>query len=262
MTLALMFFSLSIFCLILVLQTWIKRWWDKRAEAAHVLRHHINALDQDSAPLARPAPPIRSQSRDKTGWGRLSHFWQRWQQQRRLGRLEEQLPDALDYFNRALRAGHDLSRAIQLAGTELQEPLATELRMVSEEISYGGGLSVALQHFSQRFPSVDIRTLAVAGSLHRETGGDITRVFERLARVVRERAALREQIRVLSAEGRLSAWVLSLLPLGCGALVQGLHPGLMGLLLTDSYGRWALMGAAILWVSGIVLMRHMIRIEL
>ncbi len=260
---ALILFAISLFCLLLILLTGIRHWRDTRSESTQVLRQQVHVPDLEAAPLARPAPPTRRirQEQGSPYFELVYRIWRRWQQRKHLECVEEQLPDALDYLNRALRAGHDLSRAIQLGSAELQEPLAMELRMVAEEISYGGGLSIALQHLAQRLPSADIRTLAVAGSLHRETGGDITRVFERLARVIRERSALREQIRVLSAEGRMSAWVLSLLPVGCGALVQSMHPGLMGILLTDPLGRWALVGALTLWLSGVLMMRHMIRME-
>lgn len=262
MNLALILFSGSLFFLLLILLTGARHWRDTHSESTQVLRQQVHTLDQESAPLAIPSPPTRKLRQETLHSRGMLRSWRCWQQRTHLQRLEEQLPDALDYLNRALRAGHDLSRAIQLASTELQGSLAQELRVVAEEISYGGGLSIALQHLVQRLPSADIRTLVVAGSLHRETGGDITRVFERLARVIRDRASLREQIRTLSAEGRMSAWVLSLLPVGCGAVVQMLHPGLMGLLWSDVQGRWALGGALVLWLGGVTMMRQMIRIEL
>ncbi len=181
--------------------------------------------------------------------------------QRRIQRISAQFPDALDFISRALRAGHDLPRALELASLELREPLAGELRITTEEIGFGAGLPVALSHLGARVPLTDLQTFIVAASLHRETGGDITRMFDQLARVIRERAALRAQIKVLSAEGRLSAWILSILPMACALLMQMLHPGLMSLLTQDPVGRWVVLGAALSWGCGLFIMKQMTRLE-
>ena len=260
MTPALLLFCSSLFLLVLLLLEGLSWWWDGHFGPRHHLRERLAQWDHEPMPLAPVTPPLRAPM--APSW-QMRHraLLRRFAGQRRLRRISAQFPDALDFISRALRAGHDLPRALELASSELREPLAGELRITTEEIGFGAGLPMALSHLGARVPLPDLQTFIVATSLHRETGGDITRMFDQLARVIRERAALRAQIRVLSAEGRLSAWILSILPIACVLLMQTLHPGLLELLTEDRIGRWVAVGALLLWGCGLFIMKRLTRLE-
>ncbi len=261
MTLALLVFSLSLFLLVLLLLEALAWWGDGRFGPRHHLRTRLAQWDNEPMPLAPMPSPMRASPRAGPWQIRQMAFLRRFAGRRRLRRISAQFPDALDFINRALRAGHDLPRALEMASTELREPLAGELRITTEEIGFGAGLPMALNHLGTRVPLPDLQTFIVATSLHREPGGAIPRRFEQLARVIRERAALRARIKVLSAEGRLSAWILSILPIACALLMQTLHPGLLELLTEDRIGRWVAMGALLLWSCGLFIMNHLTRLE-
>ncbi len=259
---ALLIFSLSLFLLVLLLLEALSWWWDRLFGLRHQLQTRAAQWDTEPVPLSRELPPIRTPlGAPRPWWMAPLAFLPDFAGQRRIQSISAQFPDALDFISRALRAGHDLPRALELASQELREPLAGELRITTEEIGFGAGLPVALSHLGARIPLADLQTFIVAASLHRETGGDITRMFDQLARVIRERAALRSRIRTLSAEGRLSAWILSILPMACALLMQVIHPGLITLLTQDPLGRWIVLGAALSWGCGLVIMRQMSRLE-
>ncbi len=261
MTPALWIFSLSLFLLVLLLLEGLAWWWDGHFGPRRHLHARLAQWDHEPMPLAPILPPMRPSPGVGSWQIRHMALLRRFAGQRRLRRIDSQFPDALDFISRALRAGHDLPRALELASTELREPLAGELRITTEEVGFGAGLPMALSHLGARVPLPDLKTFIVATSLHRETGGDITRLFDQLARVIRERAALRAQIKVMSAEGRLSAWILSILPITCALLMQSLHPGLLGLLTEDPIGRWVAVGAFVLWGCGLLIMKKITYLE-
>lgn len=155
---------------------------------------------------------------------------------RRLKLLERQLPDALDLMVRALRAGHAFSSALQMAGTELSEPLAGELRKAHEEVNFGVPLDQALLNMEQRVPLMDLRYFVVSVLVQREAGGNLTEVLTNLSRLIRERLKLLARVRVLTAEGRLSAWILSLMPFMLFALIASVNRKFMEPLWTDPLG--------------------------
>lgn len=177
---------------------------------------------------------------------------------KRLRRLEQQFPEALDMIARAMRAGHALSVAIKMCGDELPGPLGPELRELSDEVTLGIPFNDALQGLVNRVPLRDVTFLAVALTVQRETGGNLAELLDKLARLMRERFKLVGDVRVKSAEGRLSAWILGLLPFGMGALLSLLNPDAIALLWTDPAGRtWlvriaVLMGIGIFWITRIV----------
>lgn len=250
---ALALFAAALFVLTLLLLELARALWDRQFGAQRQLKTRVSHWFGEPVPLAPPPPPLRIPAHPHRWAGRLRPL-RHWLQRKRLRQIEAQLPDAVEFLSRALRAGHDLTHAVEMAADALQDPVAQELRLTAEEIGFGAGLPLALQHLGSRVPLPDLQTFIVATTLHRETGGDITRVFDRLASLMRERAGLRAQIRVLSAEGRLSAWILSVLPVLCAVLAQWLHPGLLDLLLQDPVGRQVAIGALVFWVLGIFLM--------
>ncbi len=181
--------------------------------------------------------------------------------QRRLRLLQEQLPDALDMLTRALRAGHALSSALQMAGQEMNEPMASELRMVHEEVNFGLTLQQAMTHLTERVPLTDLRYFAVAVQIQRESGGNLAEVLGKLAQLIRARLRLLARVRVLSSEGRLSAWILVLLPFVLGGLLAVFNPRFMQPLWTDPIGITLLKWMAGLMLLGVILIARIVRIR-
>lgn len=187
-------------------------------------------------------------------------FLQRKRHQR-LALMERQLPEALDLMTRALRAGHAFSSGLQMAGDELAEPIAGELRLVHDEINYGTSLPQALTNLSERVPITDLRYFVVAVLIQRESGGNLTEILINLSRLIRERLKLHDRVRVLSAEGRMSAWILGLMPFGLAAMLNLLNPEFMSVLWNDPIGITILQTLAALMVIGVLMLRRIVRIR-
>lgn len=180
---------------------------------------------------------------------------------KRLVRLELQLPDALDLMGRALRAGHAFPTALKMVGEEMSEPLAAEFRVAFDEVNFGVSMPTALMNLATRVPSTDLRYFVIAVLIQRETGGNLSELLTSISAIIRDRIKLMGQIRVLSAEGKMSAWVLSLLPFGAAAMIQLTNPKFLEVLYTDPAGQKMLMAAALMMVFGILVMRKIIRIR-
>lgn len=179
----------------------------------------------------------------------------------RLRKLEEQLPEAADFLGRALRAGHSFANVMQMAGEELPDPIAGEFKFAYEEINYGVPMNEALHNLALRVPLTDLRYLVIAVLIQRESGGNLAEVLGNISRLIRSRLKLLAQVRVMSAEGRMSAWVLGVLPLGVMLLMVISNPAYVRLLWTDPIGvklMWYAFGVA---VFGVLWMRKLIRIR-
>lgn len=181
---------------------------------------------------------------------------------RRLRKLEQQLPDALDLLARALRAGHAFGAGLQMIGDEMSEPIASEFRFVHDEVNFGVALEQALSNLSVRVPITDVRYFVVAVLIQRESGGNLTEVLTNLSRLIRQRLKLFWHVRVLSAEGRLSAWLLSLLPFAIGGLMTVFNPTFMEPMWTDPIGQTLVQSLLISMALGILMLRKIIRIRI
>jgi tight adherence protein B len=181
--------------------------------------------------------------------------------QQRLGKLEQQLPDALDLICRGLRAGHAFSATLKMAGDELQEPIRTEFRVVHEEVNFGVALPQALSNLAERVPTTDMRYFVVAVLIQRESGGNLTEILGNLSHLVRERLKLMGRVRVLSAEGRLSAWILVLMPFVLGGVMTVLDPKFMTPLWTDPMGISMLKVMLAMMALGVLVVRKIVRIR-
>jgi tight adherence protein B len=132
--------------------------------------------------------------------------------QKRRRRMEELFPVALDIFSRSLHAGHPIASAIALVAEEMDDPVGSEFGLVSDEVSYGAELNDALAAMAERWDLEDIRMFVVSVSVQSETGGNLAEIIENLTKVIRERAALFLKVRALSSEGRMTGWMLTVLP--------------------------------------------------
>ncbi|HYD77923.1 type II secretion system F family protein [Ramlibacter sp.] len=184
-----------------------------------------------------------------------------WRRARRLRHMERQLPEVLDLITRALRAGHAFTSALSMAGTEMPEPIGGEFRTVHDEINFGVSLQQALTHLSERVPLTDLRYFVVAVLIQRDSGGNLTEILTNLSRLLRERAKLMAKIRVLSAEGRLSAWILGLMPFALAGVMNLVNPEFMSLLWTDPIGIAMIQYMLVLMAIGALIMRKIVRIR-
>jgi tight adherence protein B len=193
--------------------------------------------------------------------GLLPLLWVLRRRARRLAKLDEQLPDALDLISRALRAGHGFGAGLKMAADELPQPIAGEFRTVHDEVTYGDTLQDALERLSQRVPGGDMRYFVVAVVVQREAGGNLAEVLDKLAELVRARARLMARVRVLSAEGRLSAWIMGLLPFALGGALYLANPRFMQPFLTDPIGVAIMKYLLVAMAIGLLVLRRIVRIR-
>ena len=179
----------------------------------------------------------------------------------RLRKLEEQLPEAADFIGRALRAGHSFANVLQMVGEELPDPIAGEFKFAYEEINYGVPMNDALHNLALRIPLTDLRYLVIAVLIQRESGGNLAEVLNNIGRLIRARLKLLGQVRVMSAEGRLSAWILGVLPLAVMLTMTVTNPAYISLLWKDPTGVRLMWYAAAVSVGGVFWMRKLIRIR-
>lgn len=179
-----------------------------------------------------------------------------WKRSRRLHQMGAQLPDALDLISQALRAGHAFSAALAMVGNELQEPIAGEFKTTFDEINFGISTKNAMYNLATRVPVTDLRYFVVAVVIQLETGGNMAELLKMLAHLIRERFKLFGKIRVLAAEGKLSAYILTALPFFLAGVMQLVNPGYMSVLLTDPVGiRLVISSFAMMVLGGFVMWR-------
>jgi tight adherence protein B len=184
-----------------------------------------------------------------------------WRRSRRLRRMEKQLPDTLDLIGRAMRAGHALPSGLQMVGDEMSDPIAKEFRITHDEINFGVSMQQALMNLSERVPITDVRYFVVAVIVQREAGGNLTEVLDNLSKLIRNRLKFHAKIKVLTTEGRMSAWVLSLLPFGLAALLNFANHDFISILWTDPTGIkitnvvLGMMAVGVIWLYKLIQIR-------
>ena len=181
--------------------------------------------------------------------------------QKRTEKFKKQLPEALDLMSRALKAGHAFTNGLKLAADEFNDPLGPEFAEVLDEINFGVSVSNALRNLAKRVECPEIKYFVVGVILQRETGGNLAELMGILAFLIREKFKFQGKVRTLSAEGRLSAFILIALPFGIAGWMQFSNPKYLDPLLTDPVGKIMIIGAAIMMVFGIIVMKKMVTIE-
>jgi tight adherence protein B len=180
---------------------------------------------------------------------------------KRMAKFEKQLPEALELIARALRAGHAFTSGMKLAATEFGDPLGPEFDATLDEINFGQSVPDALKFLAQRVDCADLKFFIVSVILQRETGGNLAEIIENLAHLIRERFKFRGKVRVLSAEGRLSAIILMILPILLGLFLVTFHTEVVSPLWLDPVGRILAVTEAILMVSGFIMIRKIIKVD-
>lgn len=180
---------------------------------------------------------------------------------RRAEKLREQLPDVLTIMASSLRAGHSFLQSLDTVAKEIAQPARDEFARVVAEIRLGRAAEDSLEALADRVGSLDFKWAVLAVNIQREVGGNLAEILDTVSDTLRERAIMRRQIKVLTAEGRLSAWVLTLLPIGIGLYMFSVNPDYIGLLFSDRLG-WIMLGVAgILMVLGVLWMRKIVDID-
>lgn len=183
------------------------------------------------------------------------------QRSRRLEQIQLQLPEVADLIARSLRAGHALPSTLQMVAEEMPEPICSEFRFVSDEVNYGLGLQPAMQRLAERVPIDDLRFLVISVLIQRETGGNLAELMHNMAKLIRERLKLLGQVKALSAEGRMSGWILFLLPIAMALLLSVSNPAYISKLIEDPAGRNLLAVAVVLMLLGGLWMRRIVNLR-
>lgn len=166
----------------------------------------------------------------------LPFAYVQWKRGKRLRRMEQQLPDTLDLIGRAMRAGHALPFGLQMVGNEMADPIAKEFRITHDEINFGVSMQQALTNLGERVPLTDVRFFVVAVLIQREAGGNLTEVLDNLSKLIRNRLQFHAKVRVLTTEGRMSAWVLGFLPFALAGILNLVNHEFISVLWTDPIG--------------------------
>ena len=180
---------------------------------------------------------------------------------KRLATLEEQFPESLDFLARSMRAGHAFSISLEMLGEELADPLGQKFRALFNEQNLGAPLDTALRNFSTRVPLLDVRFFTSSVLLQKQTGGNLSEILARLAYVIRERFRLKGQVKAASAHGRLTATILTLLPVATMLCLLVVAPGYLQGMADDSDGKYLIGGAIVAQVLGNYFIKRIINIK-
>ena len=179
----------------------------------------------------------------------------------RVSKFEEQFPEAVELIARAMRAGHAFTTGIKIAADELPAPAGPEFRMLYERQNYGAAIPDALRAFAERVPTIDARFFVTAVLTQREAGGNLSEILDRLAAVMRERFRIRREVRVRSAHGRITAYVLAAMPPVLAVLMLLSNPSQMMILANDPLGVRLILAGVVLQVIGVLLVRKIVDIQ-
>ena len=180
---------------------------------------------------------------------------------KRMRTFEEAFPEALDLISRALKAGHAFSTGLKMVADEMDEPVGPEFRKTFDEQNFGLPLKETLDNLTQRIPHIDVRFFATAVLIQRETGGNLAEILENLAHVVRERFKILRQVRVYTAHGRMTGYVLLALPAVLCIALSFINPDHMNLLFRERIGQMLLMTALVMQAIGYFWIRQVVKIE-
>jgi tight adherence protein B len=180
---------------------------------------------------------------------------------KRFSRFEEVLPEALDLLVSALRVGQSLNSALGLVSRECPAPVSTEFRICFDEQNFGLEMRVALENMTTRVPLQDLRIVTTAILIQKESGGNLAEVLEKCASVIRDRFRLKRQIKVHTAQGRMTGWVLTMLPVGLGIAMYFINPEMMSVLWKRPFGIKLLWGAGVSMTVGTLLIQKIVRLD-
>ena len=179
----------------------------------------------------------------------------------RIYKFEERFPEALDLLSRAVRAGHAFSAGMKMVADELDDPVGPEFRKAFDEQNYGLPLKESLNGMAERIPLLDVKFFATAVLIQRETGGNLAEILDNLANVVRERFKIRRQVRVHTAHGRFTGYVLMALPAFLAIALMFINPEHMNLLFEEQIGKMMIVACIIMQAIGFIWIKQIVKIE-
>jgi len=194
-------------------------------------------------------------------FGSMPYLIVRKKRSKRLATLEEQFPEALDFLARSMRAGHAFAISLEMLGEEMVDPLGQEFRALFNEQNLGAPIDIALNNFSTRVPLLDVRFFTSSVMLQKQTGGNLSEILSRLAYVIRERFRLKGQVKAASAHGRMTATILTLLPVCTMLALLVVAPGYLQGMAEDSDGKYLIGGAIAAQVLGNFFIKKIINIK-
>lgn len=191
----------------------------------------------------------------------LPYFYVRKKRKARMDKMEEQFPEALDFLARSMRAGHAFTISMEMLGEDMADPLGQEFRTLFNEQNLGAPLENALQNFNERVPLLDAKFFTSSVMLQKQTGGNLSEILSRLAYVIRERFRLKGQVKAASAHGRLTATILTLLPIGTMACLLLIAPGYLQGMAADPDGKIMIGAAIVAQILGNITIKKIINIK-
>lgn len=180
---------------------------------------------------------------------------------KRFDKFEQQLPESLDLMVSAMRAGHSLNSSLDIVAHEMADPLGGEFRIAFDEQNYGLELKSAMNNLISRIPLQDLKMVVTSILIQKESGGNLAEVLDKVAYVIRERFRLKRQVRVHTAQGRMTGWILSILPVVLGVGLYLINPKNMSLLWTRSIGIKLLWAAGSMTIIGALIIRKIVNME-
>jgi tight adherence protein B len=193
--------------------------------------------------------------------GYAPYAYIRWVRSRRLLKFDEQFPEAMDLLARALRAGHALTTGLLMVADELPEPIGSEFKALYDEQNFGLPLPQAMKNFAERIPSLDARFFVTAVLTQRESGGNLSEVLDNLAEIIRDRFKVKRQVRVISAHGRITGWILSALPTSLALFFTLTNPDKYREFYTNPLGMQMIAFVLLLQIVGVFIISRIVRIE-
>lgn len=194
-------------------------------------------------------------------FGSIPYLVVRAKRKKRLNTLEEQFPESLDFLARSMRAGHAFSISLEMLGEEMDDPLGQEFRALFNEQNLGAPIDIALRNFVLRVPLLDVRFFTSSVLLQKQTGGNLSEILSRLAYIIRERFRLKGQVRACSAHGRITATILTLMPIATMLGLLLVAPGYLQGMANDSDGKYMIGGAIVAQLLGNFFIKKIINIK-
>lgn len=191
----------------------------------------------------------------------LPELYLRFRQKMFHNRLSKQIGDMILLISNYLRAGHSFIRSMELVSRELPSPLADEIKTFAKDMSLGASLSTALNDLEKRAQDEDLGLVVTAIQIHHQIGGNLSEILDSINFTIRERIRLKGEIQTLTAQGRMTALVIGLMPVAVALIISFLHPEFMKLLVTDPIGQFMLLLAVVMEVIGIIIIRKIIEIQ-
>jgi tight adherence protein B len=219
----------------------------------------IGAIGSVWIPLAQ-APALRALAAGLCA-AFLPFFFVSKKRQKRIALLEAQLPDALDFLARSMRAGHAFTISLEMVGEEIHEPLGQEFRALFNEQNLGASLERSFANFSRKVPITDVRFFCSAVILQRQTGGNLSEILNRLSHIIRERFRLKGQVKAVSAHGRLTATILTLLPIATLGGLMMTSPDYLTPMFENPLGKKIVAAGVIAQIMGNFFIRKIIKIK-